>query len=273
MHEVERYELSEGPAYTFSVTRRELFGVTGAGLLLVLSLPAEGQGQPARESRIHVGDDGVYTIFTGKIEEGQGARTEIAMAAAEELRVPLSKVRVVTADTDLTPNDGTTAGSRTTPSTIPAVRKAAAAAREAMAQLTPASEWKVMGKSQAPVNARGLVTGAHKFPSDLTRPGMLYGCVLRPPSFGAALESVETSGVNGVAVRDGEFAGCAAPTSYAARKGVEAMAAKAVWRRSRTWRARSSTITFARRRSAMDAARNRRQQATTTPPSAGRRRS
>lgn len=230
MSEVERYELNEGPAYTFSVTRREVLGVTGAGILLVLSLPADAQGQPARESRIHVGDDGVYTIFTGKIEEGQGARTEIAMAAAEELRVPLSKVRVVTADTDLTPNDGTTAGSRTTPSTMPAVRKAAAAAREAMARLTPAAEWKVMGKAQAPVNAHGLVTGAHKFPSDLTRPGMLYGCVLRPPSFGATLESVDTSGVNCVAVRDGEFAGCAAPTSYAARKAVEAMAAKAVWK-------------------------------------------
>lgn len=230
MHELERYELTEGPAYTFSVTRREVLGATGAGLLLVLSLPAEAQGQPARESRIHVGDDGVYTIFTGKIEEGQGARTEIAMAAAEELRVPLSKVRVVTADTDLTPNDGTTAGSRTTPSTIPAVRKAAAAAREAMAQLTPTADWKVMGKAQVPVNAQGLVTGAHKFPSDLSRPGMLYGCVLRPPSFGATLESVDTAGVNGVAVRDGEFAGCAAPTSFAARKGVEAMAAKAGWK-------------------------------------------
>ena len=65
---------------------------------------------------------------------GPGARTELALAAAEELRVPLDRVRVMTADTDLTPNDGTTAGSGTTPRTVPAVRKAAAAARELLAK-------------------------------------------------------------------------------------------------------------------------------------------
>ena len=127
-----------------------MLGVTGAGLLLVLTLPADAQNPAPREARIHVGDDGIYTVFTGKIEEGQGARTELAMVAAEELRVPLGKVRVVTADTDLTPNDGTTAGSRTTPSTVPAVRKAAAAARDALATLTPPSEWKILGKPQIP---------------------------------------------------------------------------------------------------------------------------
>jgi isoquinoline 1-oxidoreductase len=59
---------------------------------------------------------------------------------------------------------------------------------------------------------------------------MLYGAVLRPPSFAATLDSLDTGGVAGVAVRDGDFAGCAAATSYAARKGVEALAAKATWK-------------------------------------------
>jgi isoquinoline 1-oxidoreductase len=234
MIEPERYELSEAPPYRFTASRREMIGVTGAGLLFVLNFPADAQAPAGRESRIHVGDDGTYTVFTGKIEEGQGARTELAMAAAEELRVPLDKVRVVTADTDLTPNDGTTAGSRTTPSTVPAVRKAAAAVRDAMARLTPPNEWKVLGKPQPPVNARNIVTGAHKYPSDVTRPGMLYGCVLRPPSFGATLESVDTKAAEAVpgavVVRDGDFAGCAAPSSYAARKAVDALAAKASWK-------------------------------------------
>src|SRR5512139_4101569 len=189
MTEVERYELHETPRYHFTVTRREMLGVTSAGLLLVLTLPADAQEGGQRQSRIHIGDDGIFTVFTGKIEEGQGARTELAMAAAEELRVPLDKVRVVTADTDLTPSDGTTAGSRTTPSTVPAVRQAAAAARQAMAKLTPPSEWKILGKPQSPLNARNIVTGAHKYPSDMVRPGMLYGSVLRAPSFNATLES------------------------------------------------------------------------------------
>ena len=64
-------------------------------------------------------------MFAGKVEEGQGARTEIAMAAAEELRLPLDRIRVVLGDTDIVPDDGVTAGSRTTPGTIPPVRKAA----------------------------------------------------------------------------------------------------------------------------------------------------
>ncbi len=63
---------------------------------------------------------------------------------------------------------------------------------------------------------------------------MLYGSILRPPSFGAKLESVDTASAKSipgaVVVHDGDFAGCAAPTSYAARKAVEALAAKAAWK-------------------------------------------
>ena len=53
--------------------------------------------------------------------------------------------------------------------------------------LTPVDEWKVLGTSVPRPNRRDLVTGAHQFPSDLSRPGMLYGKVLRPPSYGAQL--------------------------------------------------------------------------------------
>ncbi len=227
--EPERFELREGPVYHFEVDRREFFLTLGAGLLVTVFV--EEAGAQATAARLHVGDDGIVTVFSGKVEEGQGARTEIAMAAAEELGVPLDKVRVQLADTDRTPNDGITAGSRTTPGTIPAVRQAAAAARGA---LKNPSEWKLLGTGHWRTDARDIVTGAHQYPSDVVREGMLYGAVLRPPSYGATLEAVDLDAakkLEGVtAVKDGDFAGCTAKTSYAARKAVEAMAATARWK-------------------------------------------
>ena len=70
------------------------------------------------------------TVFTGKVECGQGARTELTEAAAEELRVPVDRVTLVMADTELCPDDGGTAGSGSTPRTVPAIRQAAATARQ-----------------------------------------------------------------------------------------------------------------------------------------------
>jgi isoquinoline 1-oxidoreductase len=288
--EVERYELQEPPAYIFRVDRRQFLGTVGAGLLIVAA-QRDARGQRAStpgplEARLHVGDDGVITIFNGKVEEGQGPRTELAMVAAEELAVPLDRIRMVMADTDAVPNDGITAGSRTTPSTVPQVRRAAAAARQLLlttaAQqwrvppgrvhmsegaavdsgtdrkmtygdlarspelakaynqtlpadvgLIPVDNWQVLGKPQHRMDGRDIVTGAHSFPSDIKRPGMLFGCVLRPPSFDATLTSVDLNAVKALpgvsAVHDGQFAGCAAPTSFLARKGVEALAATAEW--------------------------------------------
>lgn len=208
------------------ITRREAFLSLGAGLLVSVFLEDADAQSPA--ARIHVGDDGIVTVLSGKVEEGQGARTEIAMAAAEELDIPLSKVRVVLADTARTPNDGITAGSRTTPGTIPAVRQAAAAARGA---LKNPAEWKLLGTPQWRTDAREVVTGRHIYPSDLTRPGMLYGTVLRAPAYGATLEAIDLAAAGqAVATRDGDFAACAAPTSFEARKAVEAIAATARWK-------------------------------------------
>jgi isoquinoline 1-oxidoreductase len=63
---------------------------------------------------------------------------------------------------------------------------------------------------------------------------MLYGRVLRAPSYGAVLIAADLStaqkmpGV--IAVRDGGFVGCAAPTSFAARKALEAISTTAQWK-------------------------------------------
>src|SRR5882672_11116774 len=140
--------------FDFAPTRREFVGSLGAGLLIVACVaPAEGQQQPQRgqrrpggggfrgggptpiSARLHIGKDGIITLLTGKVECGQGARAEITQAAAEELRVPASRVTLVMADTALVPNDGSTAGSGSTPRTLPAIRQAAAAARNLLLEL------------------------------------------------------------------------------------------------------------------------------------------
>ena len=190
------------------------------------------------------------------------------------------------ADTGLVPDDGITAGSGSTPRTVPAVRHGAAAAREVLIDfaakrwgvdrgtvkvqdgkatrsasqealsyadlaadetaaktldqaapsdvaLTPVSEWKVLGKPTPRPNARDIVTGAHQYPSDISRPGMLYGKVLRPPSYGAKLTSIDLAPAQAmedvVAVRDDQFVGVAAPTSFLAEKALDAVAKTAKW--------------------------------------------
>jgi isoquinoline 1-oxidoreductase len=82
-----------------------------------------------------VAEDGVVTVYTGKTEVGQNTRTSLSQAVAEELRVPVASVRMVMADTDLTPFDQGTFGSRSTPAMAPQLRRAAAAAREALVEL------------------------------------------------------------------------------------------------------------------------------------------
>ena len=85
------------------------------------------------------------TVMTGKVECGQGARAELTQAAAEELRVGVDKVQLIMADTGLVPDDGGTYGSMSTPSTVPAIRRGCASAREMLARLA-ARRWG--GRSQ-----------------------------------------------------------------------------------------------------------------------------
>lgn len=96
--------------------------------------------------------------------------------------------------------------------------------------VTPPHKWQVAGTSVSKVNARELVTGAHKYSSDHKLPGMLHGRVLRAPSFGAklvSLDSAEASKITGVTiVHDAEFVGVTAPDESVAAKALAAMQAK-----------------------------------------------
>lgn len=96
--------------------------------------------------------------------------------------------------------------------------------------VTPPPQWQTAGKSLPKVNAREIVTGKHKYTSDHVLPGMLYGRVLRAPSFNAKLISADTSAaarIPGVTVvRDGDFIGVAATDEQKAQKALLSIDAK-----------------------------------------------
>lgn len=93
------------------------------------ALPRVLQQTPDLDRWIQIHEDETITIFTGKVDYGQGIRTALAQIVAEELDVPLERIRVVMADTALTPDEGMTTGSMSLETSGLALRWAAAAAR------------------------------------------------------------------------------------------------------------------------------------------------
>ena len=97
-------------------------------------------------------------------------------------------------------------------------------------QLIDAKNWKVAGKTVPRINERTFITGKHVYVSDMKLPGMLYGKVLRAPSYGAKLleaDITKASAIPGVIiVKDGNFVGVAAPDTRTAMKAIQAIDAK-----------------------------------------------
>jgi CO/xanthine dehydrogenase Mo-binding subunit len=89
-----------------------------------------GGGGPPSYAWVRIGSDGRATVITAMQDIGTGTRTAMAQIAAEELRLPLDKVDVVLGDSARGPYASISAGSSTLPSMGPAVRAAAADARE-----------------------------------------------------------------------------------------------------------------------------------------------
>jgi CO/xanthine dehydrogenase Mo-binding subunit len=292
--EPERYEFSASPIHQFALARRDFFKILGAGIaVFAIAKDALAAQETAPGHRsfhmeelpkdisawLHVGEDGSVTGFTGKAEIGQNIRTALAQTIADELRVPFESVRMVTADTALTPFDAGTFGSRTTPTITPQLRRVASAARDLLIEaaakewniapaglvaadakvtdpasgrslkyaelahgktlaqnlpaedpVTPASQWTIAGKAIPKVDGRAFVTGKHQYTPDMQLEGILYGKVLRPPSFGATLTSCDDSAAKAMAgvvvVRDGDFVGVAAPSAHEAQRALEAIHAQ-----------------------------------------------
>ncbi|MGI8744973.1 MAG: molybdopterin cofactor-binding domain-containing protein [Bryobacteraceae bacterium] len=154
--EFERYELREGAAYRFEPDRRDFFRLLGGGIVVYFALANSAESQesgaggrrgagPASLPRdisawLHIGDDSKITVFTGKVEVGQNSRTSLTQAVSEELHAPASSIELVMGDTDRTPFDMGTFGSRTTPTMAPQLRRVAIAARELLLDIA-ADKW------------------------------------------------------------------------------------------------------------------------------------
>ena len=297
--EAERYELFVGPAYQFMPDRRDFVKLLGGGIMVLLALtPSEIEAQESGGKRgggrggrggealpqnlgawLHIRTDGGVTVFTGKAEVGQNARTSLTAVAAEELHIDPSRIDLVMADTNLVPYDMGTFGSRTTPTMAPQIHRVAAVAREMLvdiaaaqwkvdraglkvengtvrnasgatltfgqlsqgqeltrtissnAPVTPPAEWKTLGHDHTKVNGRDIVTGRHRYSSDITRPGMIYGRIVRPAAYGAKLQSADepaATKLQGVTVvRDGDFLGIACADSSKLDEAEKAI--KAQW--------------------------------------------
>jgi nicotinate dehydrogenase subunit B len=129
-------------------TRRDFLAQVGSGLVVVLVAPrlprfaATGALLPSTEEDaearaaadpiaawLHVDERGAVTVYTGKVEFGQGIRTSLTQHVAEELRAPVESIRLVMGDTELTPFDMGTFGSRSTPQMGMQLRRVGASAR------------------------------------------------------------------------------------------------------------------------------------------------
>ncbi|MFL5619277.1 MAG: molybdopterin cofactor-binding domain-containing protein, partial [Gemmatimonadaceae bacterium] len=139
-------------------TRRDFLKEVGSGLVVVLVVPRfprldtlgaqlshiEGEEQQADDqiaAWLHVDERGAVTVYTGKVEFGQGIRTSLTQHVAEELRAPVESIRLVMGDTELTPFDMGTFGSRSTPQMGMQLRRVGASARELLIGLA-AERWK-----------------------------------------------------------------------------------------------------------------------------------
>jgi xanthine dehydrogenase molybdenum-binding subunit len=118
----------------------------GAGVSFMAFRSALGRSNAV----IRLDSKGKYTVYVGVTDIGAGAKTTMAMIAAEALGVPLSKVEVIWGDTDRCPYSVGESGSRTTIQTGYAVVQAAEALKRQIAEKgTPTGE-NVLAGSAAP---------------------------------------------------------------------------------------------------------------------------
>ncbi len=274
-------------------SRREFLKSAGA-VIVTFAWPTSLGAQPARETTaagvdawLAVAADGAVTLFTGKVEIGTGVSTALAQIVAEELDVRVERVGVIQGDTERTPNQGYTAGSKTIQQGGPPIRQAAAEARRTLVGLAAArlgvmpeqlgvddgvvalrgdaarrvtyaeliggrrferavststptkrpGEYRVVGTSVARVDIPGKVTGAPSYVHDLRLPGMLHARVVRPPTIGATVESIDASSVREVpghvrVIREANFIGVVAERAEQAIRAAQVL--KVTWRESAT---------------------------------------
>jgi CO/xanthine dehydrogenase Mo-binding subunit len=200
--------------------------------------------------RVHFERDGTVSIASGKVELGQGILTALAQIAAEELGVPLERIRMLPASTAYSPDEGVTSGSLSIQDAGKALRKACAELRALLkrsgvssywdlqldsdipgdAPEKPAAEYGIVGTSAPRFDLPGKFAGRPSYVQDMVLPGMLHARVVRPPFGFKKLLAVDEA-KNATLVRDGNFLG------VLAEREEDAIAAAAKLRSKCTWEA------------------------------------
>lgn len=221
-------------------------------------------------------------LLVGKVELGQGILTAVVQLCADELDVDIARVQVVSGDTDLVPNEGTTAGSFSMPNCATAVWQASAEVRaillglaaerlgqpasglkvvdglvrgsggaqvsywdlllgqsmereaNGVAKPKPASEYRYIGRPVPRLDLPAKVLGQAIFVQELRPQGMVFGQVMRPPTYGASLTAVDLAAAErmpGVlkVVRNGSFLGVVARREAQAQAAAQALAQSCRW--------------------------------------------
>src|SRR5258708_4599262 len=178
-----------------ALSRRQVLHGTGAlivGVALAGITPTAARAAPAGllpprllapgavDGFIEIGADGRVTVFSGKVDLGQGLPTALRQMAAEELEVGLDMVDIVTGDTALTPDQGATGGSQGVKSGGMQIRHAAATARQALLRLGAA-------RLEVPVGDVEALSGVVRLRADRSR-RVSYAALIGDQRFGFAID-------------------------------------------------------------------------------------
>lgn len=158
------------PTTALSLERRDFLKLLGGGIVVIFTVgdwsvltarEQRGRGYPTDfNAYLRIAEDGRVSIYSGKIEMGQGVMTSLAQMAAEELGVSLESVDMVMGDTDLCPWDMGTFGSMSTRIFGPALRAAAAEGKAVLLEL--ASEYLHTSKDKLSVENGAVFVTARK---------------------------------------------------------------------------------------------------------------
>ncbi|MGA9884948.1 MAG: molybdopterin cofactor-binding domain-containing protein [Candidatus Acidiferrales bacterium] len=94
-----------------------------------------GPDQKEIDTWLAIHSDNTATVYIGYVELGQGSTTSLLQVSAEELDLDMNQVRTVRLDTNVSPDQGGTYSSSAIARGSPAIRQAAAAARQALLKM------------------------------------------------------------------------------------------------------------------------------------------
>ena len=154
--------------------------------------PVHWTGEPHATVNLRLDFDGSVTLLTGAADIGQGSSTLLAMVAAEVLGIGLERIRVIAADSALTPKDNGSYSSRVS---FMGGNAALAAAQELKRLLDLAGGSSFEDKVRNALKDAGPITtrGTYTVPPEL-QGGKFRGAGVGPsPAFSYAAQVVEVA--------------------------------------------------------------------------------